>query len=89
MPQTCLVVDCGSRSNRDDVRFFSVPTVLNFRFVTDKNELSKKRRALWIAAIKRDDLTESKLKNQRVCSRHFITGKPLKISLILEKIFSR
>ncbi|XP_056632619.1 uncharacterized protein LOC130442486 [Diorhabda sublineata] len=76
MPQTCLVLDCGSRSNRDDVRFFSIPAELSFRFVKEKNELSKKRRALWIAAINRDDLTESKLKNQRVCSKHFITGKP-------------
>lgn len=71
MPLTCLVVDCRSRFNRDDVKFFSVPAVLSHRFLTDKNELSERRRALWIAAIKRDDLTESKLKNQRVCSKHF------------------
>ncbi|XP_045461343.1 uncharacterized protein LOC123671510 [Harmonia axyridis] len=76
MPLTCLVVDCRSRSNRDDVKFFSVPAVLSHRFLTHKNELSERRRALWIAAIKKDDLTESKLKNQRVCSKHFITEKP-------------
>lgn len=75
MPVTCLVVGCGSRSNRDNVKFFSVPAVLGHRFVTDKNELSQRRRAAWISAIKRDYLTETKLKNQRVCSKHFITGK--------------
>ncbi|KAJ8912346.1 hypothetical protein NQ315_014713, partial [Exocentrus adspersus] len=76
MPVTCLVVGCGSRSNRNNVNFYSVPAILSHKFVTGKNELSKRRRALWIAAIKRDDLNESKLKNQRVCSKHFITGKP-------------
>lgn len=81
MPVTCLVVDCGSRSNRDNVSFYAVPAILNHVFLTDKNELSKRRRALWIAAIKRDDLTESKLKNQRVCSKHFIMGKSLGLKI--------
>lgn len=31
---------------------------------------------MWFPAIKRDDLTDSKIKYQRICSRHFITGKP-------------
>lgn len=75
MPLTCLVVGCGSRSNRDNVKFYCVPAVLSHKFVTDKNELSQRRRALWIAAIKRDDLNDAKLKNQKVCSKHFITGK--------------
>lgn len=30
---------------------------------------------MWLAAIKRDDLTDSIIKNQRVCSKHFIGGK--------------
>lgn len=75
MPVTCIVVGCGSRGNRDKVGFYSIPTITTHRFVTDKNELSQKRRELWLAAIKRDDLTESKLKYQKVCSKHFITGK--------------
>ncbi|XP_023024301.2 uncharacterized protein isoform X2 [Leptinotarsa decemlineata] len=76
MPVTCIVVSCGSRNNKDKIGFYSVPTVSKHKFLTDKNELSKKRRALWLAAIKRDDLTDSKIKYQKVCSRHFITGKP-------------
>lgn len=35
------------------------------KFLTSKNELFRKRRALWLAEIKRKD---SKLKYQRVCS---------------------
>lgn len=75
MPTTCLVVNCSSRSNRDEVRFFAVPAVLTNRFLTDKNDLSVERRKLWLAALKREDLTESKLKNQKVCSKHFLLGK--------------
>ncbi|VEN40896.1 unnamed protein product [Callosobruchus maculatus] len=76
MPVTCIVAGCKSRAERNGVRFFSVPAVKYNRFLTVKNELSRKRRDVWIAALKRLDLTESKLKNQRVCSKHFITGKP-------------
>nr|CAI5836744.1 unnamed protein product [Callosobruchus analis] len=70
MPVTCIVVGCGSRSERDRVSFFCIPIVCR-RSLTN---LSLKRRDSWIAAIKRQDLTESKLKYQRVCSKHFITG---------------
>nr|CAI5836745.1 unnamed protein product [Callosobruchus analis] len=72
MPVTCIVVGCGSRSERDRVSFFCIPIVCR-RSLTN---LSLKRRDSWIAAIKRQDLTESKLKYQRVCSKHFITAKP-------------
>lgn len=77
MPLTCIVIDCGSRGDRDNVKFYSVPTVLNHRFLTHKNELSQRRRDLWLAAIKREDLTEKKIKYQRVCSKHFITGRKI------------
>ena len=66
MPAICIVVGCGSRGNRDDVKFYSVPAVLNHKFLPHKNELSQQRRALWIAAIKRADLTDRILKNQTV-----------------------
>ena len=40
-------------------------------------ELGKKRRAGYLAAISRADLTECGIENIRVCSRHFISGKPV------------
>ncbi|XP_072389345.1 uncharacterized protein [Diabrotica undecimpunctata] len=76
MPVTCIVVNCGSRADRDHVHFFRVPSVRNSFMFPHLTELSKKRRNLWLAAVKRDDLTESKIRNQRVCSKHFISGKP-------------
>nr|CAI5818764.1 unnamed protein product [Callosobruchus analis] len=80
MPVTCIVVSCRSRSERDRVIFFCIPIVRR-RSLTN---LSLKRRESWIAAIKRQDLTESKLKYQRVCSKHFITDYCI---LILFHIF--
>ncbi|XP_074036315.1 uncharacterized protein [Leptinotarsa decemlineata] len=76
MPLTCIVVSCGSRADRDKVSFFSVPKVTNFPHLVHLNVLSAKRREQWIRSIRRDDLTESKLKYERVCSRHFVQGKP-------------
>lgn len=37
--------------------------------------LSSERRRLWLAAISREDLTEKKLQNDRVCGAHFKSGK--------------
>ena len=74
----CLMVDCGSKSTRDKGLHFSrVPSV-----VTNQGEeaekLSKERRSLWISAISRDDLSEQRLANDRVCGRHFVSGKAAK-----------
>ena len=59
---------------RNILNFFRVPSV-----VTNQGEeaekLSKGRRSLWISAISRDDSTEQILANDRVCDRHFISGK--------------
>ena len=41
-------------------------------------ELMTRRRRAWISAISRDDLTDDKLENERVCSRHFVSGQAAK-----------
>lgn len=72
----CIVVGCSKRSDRDkDVSFFRIPSVRYGRS-SEELELSKKRREGFLAAISRADLTESKLENGRICSRHFVSGKP-------------
>ncbi|VEN60951.1 unnamed protein product [Callosobruchus maculatus] len=76
MPSFCCVVNCSSRGNRDMVNFYRIPSVLNLSLKKDLNELSKRRREKWLQAIKREDLTEVKLKYARVCSKHFVSGKP-------------
>ena len=42
----------------------------------DMEELTRKRHAGFISAISRADLTEKIMSNDRICSRHFISGKP-------------
>ena len=41
-------------------------------------ELTTRRRRAWISAISRDDLTEDNLENERVCSKHFVSGQAAK-----------
>ncbi|KAK4885292.1 hypothetical protein RN001_001563 [Aquatica leii] len=76
MPAFCCVVGCGSRGERDNVKFYAFPKILNFPHTQHINALSQVRRQKWINAIKREDLTEAKLKYATVCSKHFINGKP-------------
>ncbi|KAF5285492.1 hypothetical protein FQA39_LY19358 [Lamprigera yunnana] len=59
------MVNCGSRADRDLVKFYAKPKVLNYTHLKHKNELSKLRREKWLSAIKRDDLTNSKINYQR------------------------
>ena len=71
-----MVIGCSKRSGRDkDVSFFRIPVIINNRSDQERN-LSKKRRDGYLAAISRDDLTDRILENDRICSRHFISGKP-------------
>ena len=57
--------------------FFRVPTVV-INQGKQAEELSKQRRSLWISAISRDNITETILKNDRVCSKHFVSSSPAK-----------
>ncbi len=72
----CVIVGCSKRSGRDkDVSFYRIPKV-----VTGKGEsilqLTTKHRASYLSAIQRLDLTQKIICNDRICSRHFISGKP-------------
>ena len=73
----CVVIGCSKRSGRDkDVSFYRIPKVITHRG-KQEYELTKKRRAGFLAAISRDCLQGSSvLENDRICSRHFISGKP-------------
>ncbi|XP_064479077.1 uncharacterized protein LOC135392290 [Ornithodoros turicata] len=77
----CTVVNCSSRSSRqktgsvEKVRFFRIPKVVE-KEGKAAEILSADRRRLWLARIKRSDLTKKKIKNARVCSLHFVQGEP-------------
>lgn len=72
----CAVVGCSKRSDRDkDVSFYRIPTIRTGRGKREL-ELTTKRRTGYVAAISRGGLCESALNQARICSRHFISGKP-------------
>jgi hypothetical protein len=74
MPHFCGVVNCASRSNRDNVQFYRIPSILHFKHKVKLNELSALRRQKWINAIRRKDFSEEMVKNARLCSKHFISS---------------
>ena len=69
----CVVVGCSGHDK--DVSFYRIPAVTKRRS-DQEYKLSQKRRDNFLAAISRDDLTDKILQNDRICSRHFIQGRP-------------
>ncbi|XP_066265852.1 uncharacterized protein [Branchiostoma lanceolatum] len=72
----CIVVGCVSKSDKKEgIGFYSIPKVVTGQG-EDHEKLTEERRRLWISAISRAD-TETKniLQSERVCGRHFISGK--------------
>ena len=72
----CIVVGCGSKSGKHKVTFSSIPKIITNQG-DEWQELTRERRNRWISAVSRGD-TETKniLDSERVCSRHFVSGKP-------------
>ena len=76
MVNFCAVVGCANKAKKGDGRsFFRLPAVVTHLGEEDY-ELSKRRRDAWIARIRREDLKPESYRNVRVCSNHFVTGKP-------------
>lgn len=73
MPNFCGVVNCGNRANRDRKSFYRLPGIPK-RASEARLKLFTERRKKWIAALKRDDLTEKKIRYLRICEDHFISG---------------
>lgn len=72
----CLMINCHNRTGRDkDIKFYVVPSIIKNQG-EKAEELSIERRTRWLSAISRDKLSESVLRHDRVCSRHFVSGKP-------------
>ncbi|KAJ8909792.1 hypothetical protein NQ315_015312, partial [Exocentrus adspersus] len=44
MPAFCCVINCGNRGERDNVKFYKIPKILNFKHKEHINKLSKVRR---------------------------------------------
>ena len=79
----CIIVGCGNKSGKSSQKKDSVVKFSRvLKIVKNEGEvieeLTTRRRQAWISAISRDDLTDDKLENERVCSRHFVSGQAAK-----------
>lgn len=70
----CAIIGCGNRSERDKGAYCSLPKV-RLHEGPQEQQRSEDRRRLWLKAIARDDLTDSKMQYEKVCWKHFISGK--------------
>ena len=70
----CSIVGCSNRSGRDKVSYHRLPAII-YHQGEQMLAISTERRRAWLAAISRGDLTEDRLHNVYVCSRHFVEGK--------------
>ncbi|XP_021348557.1 uncharacterized protein LOC110447292 [Mizuhopecten yessoensis] len=71
----CTIIGCSNESGRCQAPFFRLPVVITNQDEKTE-ELSTKRRRLWLSRISRADLTEKSYPYVRVCSEHFVNGKP-------------
>ena len=73
----CAVIGCYKRSDRDkDVSFYRIPAVINHIGGERERELSERRRDGFLAALSRQDINKDDASKYRVCSMHFVSGKP-------------
>ncbi|KAJ8251107.1 hypothetical protein GJAV_G00217330 [Gymnothorax javanicus] len=65
---TCCVFGChNGTDNSSNLHFYRIPV--------GSHPFQKRRRLLWLQAIKHVHWTEDLIKTARVCSQHFISGK--------------
>ena len=76
MVNFCAVVGCSNRANRESSKhFYRLPAILTNQGM-ETRVLSEKRWNVWLSRLRRADLKESQYSNVRICSDHFVKGKP-------------
>lgn len=74
----CIVVGCDSNSVKHKVSFHTILKIISNQG-QEHEERTRERRIRWIAAISRDDTkTKGVLVSERVCGRHFVSGRAAK-----------
>ena len=73
----CIIVGCSNNSRKNkDLGFFRIPSSVNRGGEEEAEELCRERRERWISAISRNVSWKGVLKNERVCGKHFVSGRP-------------
>ena len=71
----CIVVGCGRKSGKNDAKFSQIPKIVSNQG-KEWEELMRERRNQCISAVSWDDTAEKDiLESERVCDRHFVSGK--------------
>ncbi|XP_068670722.1 uncharacterized protein [Montipora foliosa] len=72
----CIVVGCGRKSGIHKAKFSKIPKIITNQG-EEWEELTRERRNRWISAVSRGDTAKKNiLESERVCDRHFVSGKP-------------
>ena len=77
MVNFCAVYGCSNRADREKNKlFYHLPKIIEHQG-EDALKLSEERRTKWLSRISQEDLKgdPKKLKQIRVCSDHFVSGK--------------
>jgi hypothetical protein len=76
MVNFCDVKGCSNRADKDKNKsFYRLPAIIKHQG-SETESLSSRRQIEWLAAINRSDIKDSNYQHARVCSDHFISGKP-------------
>ncbi|XP_060871942.1 uncharacterized protein LOC132946120 [Metopolophium dirhodum] len=75
MPTICAVFGCGNKTLDKSLSFYRFPKV-KVNAASDLKTQILKQRTEWLNALHRTDVHDSQLKNMRICSIHFKSGKP-------------
>ena len=71
----CIVVGCGRKSGKHKAKFSKIPKIITNQG-GEWEELTRERRNRWISAVSRGDTAKKNiLESERVCDRHFVSGK--------------
>ncbi|XP_037547660.1 uncharacterized protein LOC119424274 [Nematolebias whitei] len=76
MARWCCIKGCSSKTGHFGIKFFRFPVYRKDRG-QQMEDLSRRRRLAWVAAVRRKEITFNQISaNMRVCSLHFHKGQP-------------
>lgn len=65
---SCCAIGCKNRHGQSkEIRFYRIPSM--------STPFNVERRSLWLKAINRTNWSDASIRNARICSVHFISGK--------------
>ena len=67
MPDSCAAFGCTNPRSNTSLQFYRMPSGKRY----------PERRIKWVTTMRREKWPVEKINNARICSAHFVTGKPL------------